>query len=137
MAGLVIFRIKASKSKVTLYFFVLLCHSKPPFEEVLAKLSKAKKGKSFSHTVPNLYLLSKNSTLGNLQRRKVKKSYQIVISNSAQTVLKMPFSTNDTNYTDQKALPDQIFKILSKPFQKCHFLQFPVLKIAFFQLCIV
>ena len=67
----------------------------------------------------------------------VKKSYQIVISNSAQTVLKMPFSTNDTNYTDQKALPDQIFKIPSKPFQKCHFLQFPVLKIAFFQLCIV
>ena len=105
MAGLVIFRIKASK--VTLYFFVLLCHSKPPFEEVLAKLSKAKKGKSFSHTVPNLYLLSKNSTLGNLQRRKVKKSYQIIISNSAQTVSKMPFSTND--FTGQKELPDKFF----------------------------
>ena len=28
-------------------FFVLLCHSKPPFEEVWTKLSKAKKGRSF------------------------------------------------------------------------------------------
>ena len=99
-----------------IFFFVLLCHSKPPFEEVLAKLSKAEKGQSFStHCSKFLFSIQKFK----LQRSEVKKSYQIIISNSAQTASKMPFSTNDmTPSTRSKRVTRSAFFKYAKTLSK-------------------